>query len=171
MNNNGTTYVAVRFSVETVRDLDRYAETHNVPNRIGVDEYHCTALHSHTPVEGIDLVREVEWVGKPVGFDIFEAHIMGFPTNCLVLRFDSRELNDRHAALVKAGGTHDFPEYLSHITLSYDIGEYDIGALRDSVNCLPEIRIVEEFSEELKDVRRSESPQEKSEFQSQRFGI
>ena len=47
----------------------------------------------------------------------------------LVLRFESAALQARHRALREAGASHDYPEYLPHVTITYAGAGLDINAL------------------------------------------
>lgn len=70
-----------------------------------------------------------------------------------MLKLASDLLSDRHYMLREQfDATHDFEEYIPHITLSYDIGDFDVSKLPDIRAVLPDLYIVSEFNEELKDV-------------------
>jgi hypothetical protein len=161
-NNNGT-YVAVRFSEGTADKLHEYATSHNVPNRLEASEYHSTVVYSRNKLKNISLLRELSpnWIGYPTGFDVFDSTENGQITKCLVMKFSCVKLEARHVHLVEYNNaTHDFPTYEAHISLSYDIGDFDIDLLGDIKSFLPEILITHEFSEELKDVGRTETKEE-----------
>lgn len=84
-----------------------------------VDDFHITVLYSRKtiwckPVDGINIVN-------PHGFEVFDG-------NYFVLKFIAPSLVVRHQYLIDNGGTHDFPTYMPHMTLS--IGhEVDINKL------------------------------------------
>jgi hypothetical protein len=169
MNHSNGTFVAVRFSEETISTLGYMAQFYSVPNPIDLSELHSTVVYSRKPLKNVPPQRELlsPWIAKPIGFDVFETrndmYGTGSPTRCLVLKIDCPEMHARHNFLRKwEGASHDFPSYQPHITLSYDIGDYDIRRL-DAMTILPEILIVQEYSQELKDHdRRKESRQEES---------
>lgn len=146
---NGT-FVAVKFHQDTRAALLDFAERNNVPNIIDEDELHCTVVYSKTVLESVAPRRSIspEWIGTPLHFEIFKS---SEGKNCLVLRFSCGELYSRHYYLkhVKEA-THGFPSYLPHITLSYDVGDFDISLLDDVKLYLPRILVVEEYSEENK---------------------
>jgi hypothetical protein len=51
--------------------------------------------------------------------------------NAVVLRFASPDLEWRHKHMVEAGGSHDWPEYAPHVTLSYGApGDLDLATLK-----------------------------------------
>lgn len=59
-------------------------------------------------------------------------------TNALVLAFNSDYMRFRHDVGMALGATWDYPEYVPHITLSYDVGarkfntdlEFDLEIVR-----------------------------------------
>ena len=67
-----------------------------------------------------------------------------------MLKLDSSDLRERHEFLMKEHkATYDFPEYIPHITLSYDIGDFDINTL--DIEDLDDIdfQVIEEYKEDL----------------------
>lgn len=46
-----------------------------------------------------------------------------FGEGAVVLQFASWSLVSRHEDMVRAGASHDFPEYLPHITITYEAPE------------------------------------------------
>ena len=168
MKHNNGTFVAVKFREDVVEILDRYAIANGVPNRIPKDDYHSTVAYSRTPLNNVpdDRILTPSWIGYPLAFDIFESvgYTTGVPgTKCLVLKYQCSSVLARHNYLKQyANATHDFPSFLPHITLSYDIGDYDITQLSSINEVLPEIIIVQEYSQELKHDRSKEATQEGS---------
>jgi hypothetical protein len=160
MNNNNGTFVAVKFREDSKEALAKYASDSGIPNPLSPDEYHSTIVYSRNPLAvEKQTVFDAHWIGKPIGFDVFQSSWDdGSKTNCLVLKYLCVEMDTRHEYLKSLGATHDFPTYNAHITLSYDIGDYDISTLQSIETVLPEIYIVQEYSEVLKNVsRRKES--------------
>jgi hypothetical protein len=165
MNQSNGTFVAVRFAEKTMEELEVFAKMIGVPNPIPRSDYHCTVIYSRKPL--INVVPEKSilpfWFAEPLGFDVFDTRSSdGSTTKCLVLKISSDEMHERHTYFREVeGASHDFDSYIPHITLSYDIGDYDISVL----GCveLPRICIVQEYSEELKDEdRRKEAREEET---------
>lgn len=166
MNHSNGTFVAVRFVEEAIGALMAFGTANGIPNMLSADDYHSTIVYSRRPLKNVDGQRNIfpHWAAKPIGFDVFETRgINGAPsTKCLVLKISSPDMLGRHEFFRRwEGASHDFPSYIPHITLSYDIGDYDITKLSDIATVLPEISISQEYSEELKDVdRRKEDRKE-----------
>lgn len=168
MNHSNGTFVAVRFDEETVVKLFTFGMMNMVPNMINARDFHSTIVYSRKPLLNVPRQRDISpsWIAKPIGFDIFDtrASADGIVTKCLVLKLESADMLGRHNFLRRwEGASHGFPSYNPHITLSYDIGDYDISKLKAIDTLLPQIVIVQEYCEELKDVeRRKEDRKEKS---------
>lgn len=149
------TYAAVTFSQATVDDILRYIKTNNIPNAISPEKMHCTVLYSrkycpdYVPMGTIDP----PWVGTPTGLEVWESRGKNRdedPSRCLVMKFTCDELTKRHNQLMKEhNATYDFPEYKTHITLSYNIGDMDIANLPSVNDTIPVVEIVEEYGEDL----------------------
>jgi len=96
-----------------------------------------------------------QWIGKPIiarplEFAVWKTNAdSSVHTNCLVLKLSAPELVERHHELRRLyGGTHDYPTFEPHVTLSYDIGDFDVSAL--SINDLPKgLALLVEFQEDL----------------------
>lgn len=153
-HSNGT-FVAVRFAEETTQALNGLSNIFNIPNPIA--EYHSTVVYSRKPLKNISAIRDLDpvWIAKSIGFDIFDTNVTGIITKCLVLKINCLEIMERHIYFREVeGASHDFPTYIPHITLSYDIGDYDISKLQNIDFILPHLIIAQEYSEELKDEDR-----------------
>jgi hypothetical protein len=165
MNNNNGTFVAVRFREDTVRLIHEYTLMNGIPNPLDPSEYHSTIVYSRNPLLFLKPEHELVPVrhATPIAFDVFEGVVNGKKGNCCVLKIDSQYMTSRHEYLrMYHNATHDFPSYKPHVTLSYDIGDFDVSKLRDISVILPKLYIVSEFNEELEDVG---SPNQKEESQ------
>lgn len=159
MNNNGT-FVAVRFREDTRQLLYAYALLNGIPNPLDPEEYHSTVVYSRNHIDFEQPEFELVPIrhATPLAFDVFEGVIDGKKGNCCVLKINSEYMNDRHYYLRRYhNATHDFPDYHAHVTLSYDIGDFDVSKLRDIDVILPKLYLVSEFNEELEDVGPSDS--------------
>ena len=150
---NPGTYAAIRFSRKTTSQLAKYIKDNDIPNAVNTSKMHCTLLYSRKPCP--DYVAQGNlspaWIGTPVGLDVWESK--GDPekvARCLVLEFECKELDDRHAELMKEHkATHDFPDYKTHVTLSYDIGDMDESKLPDITKAVDELKIISEYGADL----------------------
>lgn len=87
------------------------------------DELHVTIAYSKTPldwmkIEGEDWNQEKDGTIEipPGGVRIVEA--LG-DKGAVVLLFTSSRLSWRHEQIIRAGASHDFPEYQPHVTITY----------------------------------------------------
>lgn len=113
------TYVKAVPTEESASRIAEVCRMINVPNRVPKEDLHTTILYSRAPVDAegrFDDLRSVS--ARGVGFDIFEDG----PNRCLVVKLESNGLSSMHSELRKLGGTHDYPSYNPHVTLSYDYG-------------------------------------------------
>jgi hypothetical protein len=105
---------------------------------------HVTVLYSKTPVDPMKMGES--WSGddqgnirvKPGGPRALER----FGENAVVLLFSSYDLESRHRGMVDAGGSHDFADYHPHVTISYDVPDTDLTAIKPYTGALefgPEI--------------------------------
>jgi hypothetical protein len=138
------TYVGVNFSEETIRNLAAYQKTHNIPNPTPADKLHTTILYSR---------RHVDWRPKTdLALLVSPEHsdITVFNgrdgSRCLVWKYQSEYLTKRFDLGRALGATFDYDSYKPHITLSYDIGNFDFASLP-----VPDfnIEIVGEYAEPL----------------------
>lgn len=148
------TYAGVRFDTETKKTIHKYMSDNNLPNSVRPDKLHTTLLYSRKYLPNYKAAGKLEHFlsGKPIGFEVWPTRPTdgSKPGRCLVLRYDSPELEKRHEQLMKEhDATYDFPDYKPHITLSYDIGDLDEKKFPDIKKYLKEITIVEEYREDL----------------------
>lgn len=123
-------------------DLKRWAERNGL--KPFVADPHVTVLYSKTPVDWFDMGDS--W-GNMDGTVVVEP---GGPRKierlgdegAIVLRFASPYLRYRHDSMVERGASHDYPEYIPHVTLTYDAKDVDIDAIEPFIGELrfgPEI--------------------------------
>jgi hypothetical protein len=148
------TYAAVNFSKETTDAIKEYIKENDIPNPLSADKMHTTLLYSrkycpdYTPLGKIDP----PWKGTPTEFEVWKTRPKDGSegSNCLVLLFKCEELNKRHQQLMnELDATYDFPDYKTHISLSYDIGDMDWKKLPDIKKYLSEVVVVEEYGSDL----------------------
>lgn len=149
------TYAGVYFDEDTKAAVKQYIEYNNIPKPVNVDKLHTTLLFSrkYLPDYEPDGIYNNPLVGTPTELVVWETQRDEDkePTNCLVLKYDCAKLVDRHKSLMKEHeATFDYPEFTPHITLSYDIGDMEIGDMSDITDVIKHIIIVEEYSEDLK---------------------
>ena len=124
-------YISCEYDRESLEPLIIWLKEHEIPYPVLPGQIHTTILYSRTPVNSIPAIEFSEWEIEPSHFDLF-------PLSCddcgdlkaLVLRLSSEELVDTHKELVARGGSHDFPEYHPHLTVSYNVpADFDLSKL------------------------------------------
>lgn len=140
------TYAGVRFSESTQDDLKKWMIMNQVPNPVPSDKLHTTLLYSRKRCPNYVPRGPIApaYTAQPGNFEIWPSQD---GNNCLVLTFECPELVQRHKDLMQEhGATFDYPEYKTHVTLSYNVGDLtteDLPAYEGLVE------IVEEYGEEL----------------------
>lgn len=145
------TYSAIKFDESTLSKIQKYIKDNDIPNGLKSSKIHTTILYSrkycpdYVPMGKIDP----PWKGIPTKFDVWMTRDE-VPKRCLVVEYDCDELHARHKELMaEHKATYDFPQYKSHITLSYDIGDMKIDKLPPFIDSVPELIIVKEYGEDL----------------------
>jgi len=142
------TYAGVRFDEQTQNILFQYAIDNKIPNPVSKEDYHTTLLYSRKYLPNYKGAGKIDMYGTPAKLEIWKNSNALIKTSVLVLRFESSELSKRHNFLMgEHHATYDFPTYIPHITLSYNVGDLDISTLPKVP--LTEIHMVEEYSSDL----------------------
>jgi len=109
-----------------------WAKDNGFATTLPAGDMHVTVLYSRTEVDPMKMGRS--WAEdekgqlrvRPGGPRVIER----LGENAVVLRFASPDLEYRHREMVEAGGSHDWPEYAPHVTLSYGVPDgVDLDAL------------------------------------------
>lgn len=119
------TYIGVRFnkaSLEMLKDLQRM---YKIPDPTPIKDMHATVVYSRVPVE-FPINNDLnEKVSREVQFHVFNTRD---GKRALVLKIKSDYLTQRHELGTELGATYDFPDYIPHITLSYDVGDKNFSS-------------------------------------------
>lgn len=129
--NKKGTYVGIQWPKEVAETILETANEYNVPNLLDPSEIHTTVIYSrvgfnHTPS---DEDFKFSTVGpnnsRKSMIEVFESQ----GKRILVIKLYSKQIIYRHNEIMTKNptATYDFPEFIPHITLSYDIGDYDIS--------------------------------------------
>lgn len=116
-------YVAAFLSAQTNRKIAEFQKKHNIPNPVPEMSLHSTIVQSKAPVENFEPNHTIDVVIDPT-----YCRIECWDTACgktLVLVLFSPYLEARFQHAISLGATYDFDEYKPHITLSYDVGDWD----------------------------------------------
>ena len=138
------TYAAVRPDVSSAKSLTDLMTKHGVPNPEPADKLHSTLLYSRKNLPKYTPDTSISHESDSHKLEVW-------PTksgkNCLVMKMNAPSLESRHKELMyKHKATYDYPEYKPHISLSYDIGDFDINKIKD----IPKkMKFTNEYQEEL----------------------
>lgn len=144
------TYVGVRLSKESIEKVLAVIKKLNVPEPVKVSEMHLTVIFSrkHLPDFKPRGKLDEPIIIKPKKLDIFPSG-GDEDINVLVIVMDAPDLVNRHEEVMdEHKATYDFPEYIPHMTLSYDCGDFDYKS-HDIGKLLGSLEIDKEYEEEL----------------------
>ena len=141
------TYIAVRLTKETKDKIKKFIKDNDIPNPLDTSDLHSTMIYSRKYLPDYECLGKLDkpWKGKAKKFEVFDTEE---GKKCLVVVYDCDKIEKRHKEIRKEhGATHDFPEYIPHVSLSYDIGKFDVDTL--NIDDIGDIFIDEEFTEDL----------------------
>lgn len=120
MVDNGT-YVALNLDSASCDILRSIIERNHIPGGLAKDDFHVTLIYSRN--ELTDFVPAGVFKRRHRA-RIKEARVFD---KCLVLVLDFPYAEARHHAIMEAHpeATWDYPEYIAHVTLTYDCGDID----------------------------------------------
>jgi hypothetical protein len=107
------TIVLLELTEDSAASIGEWCRDHGIPCIDG-KSLHCTVLFSRKPVEHL-----CELDGKPV-------RILGRIKSwkklgeALTLELEAPMACKLHEWMISQGGTHDYPEYIAHTTVSYE---------------------------------------------------
>jgi len=140
------TYVGTVFDKDTRKAIKELMVELKVPNRTPSARLHSTIIYSrkHAPdLKATEAIYPIKAKGKEL--HIFETRD---GKRALVLKLDCPELIERHNEIMaEHQTTYDFPEYIPHVTLSYDCESFDPESYKGK---LPNLVIEGEYVEDLK---------------------
>lgn len=141
------TFAGVKFSDASVQELKAFSDKNNIPNPTPPEEYHSTLLFSHTPLPDYTPWGTYKQVLTAIPKDV---KIWGEDDEkTLVIVLDAPGLVKRHKYLMSKHpeATWDHDEFIPHVTLSYDAGDFDLNSL--DVSDIGPLEFVEEYSSDI----------------------
>lgn len=111
-------YVAAKYSNRTLDQIEKLQRVLRVPNPVPREKIHSTICYSRVNIPYVTSAGSFE-VSDGGKLEIWDTQ----DGKTLVLVLDSEYLTTRHNYARVLGATHDFDEYIPHITLSYNVGE------------------------------------------------
>jgi hypothetical protein len=116
------TYVAITYENNCVTRLINLCEEMGIPNITPHSKIHTTLIYSTNYAEDVLVNSQTSYLAIIDKLDIFTS---SSGINCLVAVLNCPTINARHQELMNTYGfNHGFPEYIPHITLSYDIEDW-----------------------------------------------
>lgn len=149
------TYAGVHFDQETIDKIIKYVKDNRIPDPVPRGKLHTTLLYSrkHLPKYKAQGKLDTPLTGVPDELVVWETNgkERNEPTSrCLILKYKCPALVKRHDTLMDLhDATYDFPDYIPHVTLSYDIGDMEIEDLPDPKTIIDKLVIIEEYQESL----------------------
>lgn len=138
------TYIGVRFDKDTLKMLQGLQRMYKIPDPTPTSDMHATVIYSRVPVE-FPLNTDInEKVSREVRFHVFNTRD---GKRALVLKIKSDYLTQRHELGTELGASYDFPDYIPHITLSYDVGDKNFSTKPFKLE--KDLVIASEYYEEL----------------------
>jgi len=118
----GTYVAATDYELRTKIKIDYLIKSLKVPNPVDMKSLHTTLAYSRRelPLTKGTVSYVVE--GEAKGLEIFHDG----DKNTLVLLLDSIILHKLFKLYCSMGATYDYDEYKPHITLSVDVGDWEI---------------------------------------------
>lgn len=120
-------YVCAKFNEQTLDNIEALCRELKVPNPVPREKIHSTILYSRVKVPYVAASGSFE-VAETGELDIF---VTQEGERALVLKLDSDYLRTRHRYGMALGATYDYPEYIPHITLSYNVGALKFSGKHD----------------------------------------
>lgn len=120
--NNGT-YIAIKYDNLSSRKIINLCKSFGLPNIVPIDKLHTTIIYSTVHADNPLIDAESTYNSFIDKLDIF---VSSSGIKCLVALLDSSKLIARNKELTdKYGFVSDYPEYIPHVTLSYDIEDWN----------------------------------------------
>ena len=112
VTHNHGTISKLGLSKRSANQLKNWCYNNDIPCIDG-KELHCTLLFSRKPVEKL-----CRFDGSRI---LVRAGIKGWKKlgTALTLSLDAPHAEHIHRLMIEQGGTHDFPDYIAHTTVSY----------------------------------------------------
>lgn len=118
-------YVRRDLRPASAKALIAWAKANGFTSTLEQSDMHVTVLYSKQPVDPMKMGET--WGSEPDGGLIVKAGgpraLERFGEGAVVLQFASWSLVSRHDDMVRAGASHDYDEYLPHVTITYSAPE------------------------------------------------
>jgi hypothetical protein len=115
-NFNATTglFLFRPLELDSARQVNEWMIENHIPNPVPIDELHCTIINSTIDIPS--YVPGAEPV--TVSSSTFQIAMLN---NALAVTFVDSTLNEQHYRIIGMGATSEFPHFLPHISVSYQV--------------------------------------------------
>lgn len=108
-------------------ELESWAQSIGLKKIVDPEEFHVTVLYSRNKITPTQNLKGLKVTGGARKLSFFDSKIFG--GYALVLEFESEQLKARHEEFLAMGGTSDYPEYKSHITIAYVPEKFSLSSI------------------------------------------
>ena len=141
------TFAGAKFSDGSIQALKKFADANNIPNQTPTEDYHSTLLFSHTPLPDYE-----PWGAYKEALTAIPKYATIFgegDEKALVIVLNAPGLVKRHKYLMSKHpeATWDYDEYIPHVTLSYNVGDFDPNSI--NVTNIGPLEFVEEYASDI----------------------
>jgi hypothetical protein len=120
-DNQDGTFIGINLGQKSAERLNKWCKESLIPNQLPIEELHCTLIYSKDNLPPNIEIQKYSDMLK-VEPDTYEYALFGENGNTLVLKITQEKIQDRWYELKKKYKfQYDFPTYIPHISLSYDI--------------------------------------------------
>lgn len=139
-------FIGLQLSEQDLQNIENFQQGINVPNPVKKEDIHCTLFST---IDNLDYKSTLQ-----LPLEITDMTLGKIKTqsgvDCLVLYFNNEVLRQYHDSIAEKYHVRPFyPEFIAHITLSYDCGEINIKSI-DVNQYISRITFVKEYAEQLK---------------------
>lgn len=130
-------YSSVKPDPTTTKALVKWMTEAGIPNPVPAEKLHSTIIYSREAFAGYQPRMDItvvtsqpkrdEWgyiIDRP-----YSLQRMGEDKNALALCFDSPELENQFYQALNLGASWDHADHKRHVTLTYDVGDFDFTKL------------------------------------------
>lgn len=117
--------------VRNAEEIAAWAKAQGFASIVPAHEMHVTVAYSRSPVNWFEMASDFV-LGDRLNLDPGGPRVVDRLGNegAVVLHFASQDLAWRNRQMRDGGASWDYPQYLPHITLTYQAGDVDLAAIQ-----------------------------------------
>lgn len=120
-------YVGIRPVGASIHLLHDWIVQQGIPNPVAAHASHVTVLFSKAPVQ-VEVDRKREYHAHGIRFE--QVRHRFDKTNALVMVLETPSIIARHRELIDQGGSHDYDDFMPHVTLTTNVEDFDWKQLK-----------------------------------------